>query len=106
VKIELDNPIYSVYAAMKIYRPQMIPGTLYLLEDCIYFQARGLLKNSEIKSTFYYRNIKKLQFGFSVNPFRIVITENNGEKWIFDQVPRKEGKKLVEIFNSIKKSDC
>ena len=71
MKIELDNPIYSVYAAMKIYRPQMIPGTLYLLEDCIYFQARGLLKNSEIKSTFYYRNIKKLQFGFSVNPFRI-----------------------------------
>ncbi|HID9439934.1 TPA: hypothetical protein ACXJQT_003683 [Clostridioides difficile] len=105
MEITLDNPIYSTHAAMKIFRPQAIPGTLYLLRDRVHFQANGILKNSEIRSVFYYKDIKNIQFGFSFSPFRVVITEKNGENWIFDQVPRKEGKKFVEVFHTIKESN-
>lgn len=97
-----ENVIYSVHGAMKIFRAQAIPGTLYLLKDYIYFEANGILKDSEIKNTFYYKDLKNIKFGVSISPFRIVITEQNGENWIFDQIPRKEGKKFVELYNEIK----
>ncbi|MCI2949034.1 hypothetical protein FH144_11610 [Staphylococcus caledonicus] len=97
-----ENVIYSVYGAMKIFRAQAIPGTLYLLKDYIYFEANGILKDSEIKNTFYYKDLKNIKFGVSISPFRIVMTEQNGENWIFDQVPRKEGEKFVELYNEIK----
>ncbi|PTE67430.1 hypothetical protein BUY46_10865 [Staphylococcus devriesei] len=96
-----ENVIYSVHGAMKIFRAQAIPGTLYLLKDYIYFEANGILKDSEIKNTFYYKDLKNIKFGVSISPFRIVITEQNGENWIFDQIPRKEGKKFVELYNEI-----
>lgn len=87
--IDLNNSIYSTYASLKIFRPQAILGTLYLLNDCIYFKYRGFLEGHEIKNIFYFENIKSIRFGFSFSPFRIVITEKNGENWIFDQVPKK-----------------
>ncbi|WP_338108881.1 hypothetical protein, partial [Staphylococcus devriesei] len=96
-----EKIIYSVHGAMKIFRAQAIPGTLYLLKDYIYFEADGILKNSEIKNTFYYKDLKSVKFGLSISPFRIVITEENSETWIFDQVPRKEGEKFVEMYNAL-----
>lgn len=105
MQINLENPVIAVYGSMKVFRPQAIPGTLYLLKDCIYFEARGMLEGSEIKNTFYFRDIKKVKYGFSISPFRIVITEVDGETWIFDQVPRQDAKKFVELFNAIRESN-
>ena len=55
----------------------------------------------EIKNIFYFENIKSIRFGFSFSPFRIVITEKNGENWIFDQVPKKNAREFVEKFDFI-----
>ncbi|BEJ47289.1 hypothetical protein KSE1242_22770 (plasmid) [Staphylococcus epidermidis] len=99
--IDLNNSIYSTYASLKIFRPQAILGTLYLLNDCIYFKYRGFLEGHEIKNIFYFENIKSIRFGFSFSPFRIVITEKNGENWIFDQVPKKNAREFVEKFDFI-----
>ena len=46
-----------------------------------------------------------MKFGLSLNPFRIVITEKEGENWIFDYVSRADGKKFVELYNDIKESN-
>lgn len=99
---DLTNPIISVYASMKIFRSQAVPGTLTLLRDRIQFQAAGVIKGSEIKDTFLFSDIKNIKSGISFSPFRIVITEKSEENWIFDQVPRQDAKKFVDLFNTIK----
>lgn len=57
---DLTNPIISVYASMKIFRSQAVPGTLTLLRDRIQFQATGVIEGSEIKDTFYLATLKIL----------------------------------------------
>ncbi|WP_180542112.1 hypothetical protein [Staphylococcus haemolyticus] len=104
MEIDLKNPVIAVYASMKIFRAQAVPGTLSLLKDRIYFQARGVIEGSEIKNTFLFSDIKSIKSGISFSPYRVVITENNGEKWIFDQVPRQDAKKFVELFYAINES--
>lgn len=99
---DLTNPIISVYASMKIFPSQAVPGTLTLLRDRIQFQATGVIEGSEIKDTFLFSDIKNIKSGISFSPFRIVITEKSEENWIFDQVPRQDAKKFVDLFNTIK----
>ena len=105
MEINLDHPVYTVHGLMKIVQAQGIPGTLCLLKDSIYFEADGFLKGSEIKNVFHFDEIKSVKFGLSLNPFRIVITEKEGENWIFDYVSRADGKKFVELYNDIKESN-
>jgi len=101
--LKTHHPKISLYAAMKVYTAQAIPGTLTLLNDKIHFQASGVLKGTEIKDTFHFKEIKNIKFGFSFSPFRIVIIDNDGESWIFDQVKRNDGKQFIELYNSINK---
>ena len=105
MEINLEHPVYKVQVSMKLLTSQGVPGTLYLLKDVIYFEADGLLKGSEIKNEFHFNEIKSLKFGLSFSPYRIVITENNNENWIFDYVSRKEGKKFVELYEAIQESN-
>ncbi|ANQ64625.1 hypothetical protein [Staphylococcus equorum] len=102
--LKAHHPEFSLYAAMKVFTAQAIPGTLTLLNDKIYFKAIGVLKGSEIKDTFHFKDIKNIKFGFSFSPFRIVIIDNDGESWIFDQVKCKDAKQFIEIYNSINKN--
>ncbi|MGJ5700598.1 hypothetical protein ACSBQ7_00155 [Staphylococcus equorum] len=102
--LKAHHPVFSLYAAMKVFTAQAIPGTLTLLNDKICFKASGVLKGTEIKDTFHFKDIKNIKFGFSFSPFRIVIIDNDGESWIFDQVNRKDAKQFIEIYNSVNKN--
>ncbi|ALM57420.1 hypothetical protein [Staphylococcus equorum] len=102
--LKAHHPEFSLYAAMKVFTAQAIPGTLTLLNDKICFKASGVLKRTEIKDTFHFKDIKNIKFGFSFSPFRIVIIDNDGESWIFDQVNRKDAKQFIEIYNSVNKN--
>ncbi|MDG0838538.1 hypothetical protein M4K86_11420 [Staphylococcus equorum] len=101
--IQTHNTAFSLYAAMKVSTAQTLPCTLTLLNDEIRFQASGPLKGTENKDAFHFNEVKNVKFGFSFTPFRIVIIDNDGESWIFDQVNRKDGKRFVELYNSINK---
>ncbi|ANK36933.1 hypothetical protein ABLV91_07555 [Staphylococcus equorum] len=102
--LKAHHPEFSLYAAMKVFTAQAIPGTLTLLNDKICFKASGVLKGTEIKDNFHFKDIKNIKFGFSFSPFRIVIIDNDGESWIFDQVNRKDAKQFIEIYNSVNKN--
>ncbi|WP_242694401.1 hypothetical protein [Staphylococcus nepalensis] len=98
----MNNPsstkLISTYASMKFIQAQIIPGILTLYNDKITFKANGILENYEIKSLFSFEEIQNVKFGLSLTPFRLTIVESDGEPWIFDQVPRKDGKKFAELY--------
>ena len=96
---QTSTKLISISASMKFINAQMIPGILTLYNDKITFKAKGVIENHEIKSLFPFDELQSVKFGLSLTPFRITIMEADGEPWLFDQVPRKDGKKFVELYN-------
>lgn len=93
---KIKNEPLQVLASMLIINANYVHGTLYLKEDGVYFKAKGLLADQEIRSQFLFNEIQLIKFGFSFKPYRIVIKTYGDEPYIFDFVSKQEGKALVQ----------
>ncbi|MCD8879172.1 hypothetical protein BUZ59_11020 [Staphylococcus kloosii] len=97
----MSQEVLSIYAAMKIYPANNVPGVLTLFGDKVHFEANGALKGTEIRNDFYFSEINNMKMSLSMQPYKISIKDSENELWEFNQVAKKEGQKFVELYNDI-----
>jgi hypothetical protein len=97
----MSQEVMSIYAAMKIYPANNVPGVLTLFGDKVHFEANGALKGTEIRNDFYFSEINNVKMSLSMQPYKISFKDSENELWDFNQVAKKEGQKSVELYNDI-----
>ncbi|PTG85273.1 hypothetical protein BU650_07065 [Staphylococcus chromogenes] len=93
---ETKNQPFTILASMLIINSNYVPGKLFIKNDGVYFKGNGQLENNEIRSQFLFDDIKHIKFGFSFKPYRIVIQTYSDSQYLFDFVPKQEGKVFVQ----------
>lgn len=97
----VSKEVLSIYAAVKIYPANNVPGVLTLYGDKVHFEASGLLNGTEIRNDFHFNEIQHMKMSFSMQPYKISIKNAEDELWEFNQVAKKEGQKFVELYNTM-----